>query len=415
MSLNSKYDPRDGGLHNAFLETRTLANVYAKEGKPKMALEQYEKLLAIKTKLHGKDHPSLASSAASYNKLALLFRKQERYEEALELNKKSLAITIKFHGADTKEVADAHYLIGIVYYNMGGVYLKQGKFSDAVEMHTKSIKAQGSQHPDVADANDDISHVYDAWCDAYEKQGKHAEALELMKKALDFKIKAFGPEHAFVAVRRTVLADKYASQGTAPPTTSRQPMYVVATPVDSSIATSNSIPTVEVVTVCPLPSSSSPAPEVASLAGKKASTSKRIKPDTHIEETDDQKKKRKIKESNARSYQKKKEQDEKKMTQIETLLAEKETLLAEKVAWHANTEALLAQVDRLQARASGAELLVAQAKALFAIDASGAPADGEQTQLAPGSLLVSAASGPWRSHSGDAAYDPHGDTDSDEE
>ncbi|KAJ1484484.1 hypothetical protein T484DRAFT_3633980 [Baffinella frigidus] len=236
----------------------SMADNYLSQGKYEAAFSQCTQSRNIYREVHGSDHPEVA---AVYNFMALVRRKQGRNEEALNLDKKSLAIMIKSHGAASKEVG--HF--AIVFYNMAGEYVKQGKYKKAVGMHTKSvditIKVHGPHHTDVADSYDSITDVYNAWGDACEKQGKHAEALETRKKALDFKTKAFGPKHIF--------------RPTATSTTFMQPVYVVATPVDSSIAASNNIPMAEVVTVGPLET------------------------DTHLEETGQQKKKRGNSEYNA--------------------------------------------------------------------------------------------------------------------
>ena len=145
---------------------------------------------------------------------------------------------------------------------------------------------------------------------------------------------------------------------TSMPTTFMRPVYVVATPVDASIAASNNIPMVEVVTVWPMET------------------------DTQPEETGQQKKKRKLSEYNARTYQTKKAKDKAKTEQIETLLSEKKSGQAELTELRGVVKALRANMHQLL--------------------------DRELT------TIVSAATGSSRSHSEEAAYNPHGDTESDD-
>jgi tetratricopeptide (TPR) repeat protein len=85
-----------------------------------MALELYEKCLAISIKALGEDHPDVADT---YTNTALVYDKQGRYEMALELYEKCLAISIKALGEDHPDVADT-------YTNTALVYDKQGRYEN---------------------------------------------------------------------------------------------------------------------------------------------------------------------------------------------------------------------------------------------------------------------------------------------
>ena len=72
------------------------------QGKYPEALEYYNKSLEIKIKVHGLDHPVLAST---YSNIGCVLDEQEHYLEALNMYQKALDIDIKVHGHDHLVVA----------------------------------------------------------------------------------------------------------------------------------------------------------------------------------------------------------------------------------------------------------------------------------------------------------------------
>ncbi|KAJ1469068.1 hypothetical protein T484DRAFT_1982955, partial [Baffinella frigidus] len=170
-----------------------IASLFQSQGKYPEALELHTKSLAIDLKLHGPEHPGVARS---YNNMACVyFKSQGKEKEAMEFFEKSLAINLKFFGPEHPEV------LGL-YNNMAAVFFSQGKYEESMELRKTSlamgIKALGAEHPVVADAYDGMAGVYLA-------QFQLAEALEVMYKSLAIKVKVYGPEDPRVAELRSLL------------------------------------------------------------------------------------------------------------------------------------------------------------------------------------------------------------------
>jgi len=81
-----------------------IALVHDKQGKDEMALELYDKSLAIKIKALGEDHPSVADS--KYD-MAGSLAKQGELARAGVLVRESAAIYSKVHGAEHEKTLDA--------------------------------------------------------------------------------------------------------------------------------------------------------------------------------------------------------------------------------------------------------------------------------------------------------------------
>ena len=91
----------------------------------------------------GQDHPDVA---ASYNNIANIYDDQGKYEEALEMHTKSLDIKTRMYGVDN------HLDVAASYMGLGIVYESLGKYEEALEMYTKSLDIQtrvhgGDNHP----------------------------------------------------------------------------------------------------------------------------------------------------------------------------------------------------------------------------------------------------------------------------
>ena len=83
--------------------------------------------------------------AKSYNNIGLVYDRQGKYEEALELHSKSLDIKTRIYGGDN------HPDVAASYTNIGIVYGKKGDRTAATEMYTKAyhifLKKLGPDHP----------------------------------------------------------------------------------------------------------------------------------------------------------------------------------------------------------------------------------------------------------------------------
>jgi len=152
------------------------------QGKYAEALEYQQKSLAIRIRVLGHDHVTVAGS---YNNIAHVYGKQRKYAEALEYQHKSLAIQIRVLGLDNLDVAGS-------YNNLGSVYATQGKHAEALEYFQKSlatlIRVLGHDHVQVARSYGNLGYVYRG-------QGRITEAKEMFTKTYDIFLKVLGPDH----------------------------------------------------------------------------------------------------------------------------------------------------------------------------------------------------------------------------
>ena len=164
------------------------------------SLVWYEKALAIRKKVLGKEHPS---TATTYNNMAGVYRNQGQYNKALEYYGKDLAISEKVLGKEHPNTATT-------YNNMAEVYRAQGQYNKALEYHKKSLdikeKVLGKEHPSTANTYNNMAAVYD-------DQGDYDKALEYYEKALDIKEKVLGKEHPSTATTYNGMAVVYKNQG----------------------------------------------------------------------------------------------------------------------------------------------------------------------------------------------------------
>ena len=103
----------------------------------------YERALAILEKVHGKEHPDVATSL---NNLAGLYQAQGAYEQALPLYERALAILEKMLGKEHPSVANS-------LNNLAGLYYAQGAYEQAKPLLERALKIANkffkSDYPDV--------------------------------------------------------------------------------------------------------------------------------------------------------------------------------------------------------------------------------------------------------------------------
>src|SRR5262249_38057145 len=146
------------------------------------AIQIAQRVLAIREKALGRDHPDVAGAL---NNLARLYSDQGRYADAEPLYRQSLAISEKVLGRDHPDVARS--LNGLAV-----LYVDQGRYADAEALYQRSLaileKALGRDHPDVAQSLANLAALYD-------RQGRYADAEPLFQRSLDIREKALGRDH----------------------------------------------------------------------------------------------------------------------------------------------------------------------------------------------------------------------------
>ena len=178
----------------------SLAFLLYHKGEYKKAEGLFGKILLIREKVLGEEHPY---TAASYNDLAMVYYSQGSYEEAEKLYKKALLISEKVLGEEHPYTADS-------YNNLAMVYYSQGRYKEAEELYKKALlireKVLGEEHPNTAASYNNLAMVYYS-------QGRYEEAEKLYKKALLIREKVLGEEHPDTATSYNNLALVYYSQG----------------------------------------------------------------------------------------------------------------------------------------------------------------------------------------------------------
>jgi tetratricopeptide (TPR) repeat protein len=170
---------------------RELASVPALE---QQASEDYEnakyaetetlrrKVLAIRVRWLGEDHPDTASS---YNELGEVLGDDGRLTESEAMHKRAAGIRLKALGDRHPETASS-------YNDLGVVLRDQGKLNESESMHQRAVpiflKAVGYAHPATATAYNNLAVVL---CD----QGKLAEAEGMHRRALAIRLATRGDSH----------------------------------------------------------------------------------------------------------------------------------------------------------------------------------------------------------------------------
>ena len=154
---------------------KILGSAYHSLGFYDEGLVHHERALALRLKLFGPDHPSVATS---YSNIGLTYDSKGDYDKAL-------AIQLKQLGADHPDVA-------LSYNNIGAAHDAKGEYDKALEYYQKSLairlKKLGADHPDVA-----ISY----WSIGVAWGGKKdvAKAKEFIGKGHAILLKQLGPNH----------------------------------------------------------------------------------------------------------------------------------------------------------------------------------------------------------------------------
>ncbi|NEU84560.1 CHAT domain-containing tetratricopeptide repeat protein, partial [Nostoc sp. UIC 10630] len=164
------------------------------------AIPLAERMLAIRKKLLGNEHPDVATSL---NNLAGLYSRQGKYADAEPLYRQALEIYKRLP-------ADEHLNVATSLNNLAGLYEKQGKYADAEPLYRQALEMRkrllGDEHPDVAQSLHNLAFLYSS-------QGRYADAEPLYRQALEIYKRLLGDEHPDVATSLNNLAALYESQG----------------------------------------------------------------------------------------------------------------------------------------------------------------------------------------------------------
>jgi CHAT domain-containing protein/Tfp pilus assembly protein PilF len=173
-----------------------LARLYLDRGDYAKAEPLLNRALAILEKALEPEHPSVA---ASLSNLSLLYKNRGEYSKAEPLLNRALAIREKALGPEHPDVAAS-------LNNLASVYRVRGEYAKAEPLVHRALaireKALGPEHIDVADSLNDLAYLY-------LDRGDYAKAEPLLNRALVIREKALGPEHPDVAASLNNLAFLY--------------------------------------------------------------------------------------------------------------------------------------------------------------------------------------------------------------
>jgi tetratricopeptide (TPR) repeat protein len=178
----------------------TVASLLKAQGRDQEAEEALLKALAICQKTLGEEHPH---TATCYNNVATALHAQDRDKQAEEGFRKALAISRKAFGEEHAETA-------VNYHNVADSLEAQGLHREAEESFRKALaicrKALGEEHPHTA-------ICYDSLAGNLRSQGRYKEAEEDSRKALAIRRKLFGEEDLSTAHTYDTLAANLDAQG----------------------------------------------------------------------------------------------------------------------------------------------------------------------------------------------------------
>jgi CHAT domain-containing protein/tetratricopeptide (TPR) repeat protein len=156
--------------------------------------------LGIREKALGPEHPDVAQTL---NNLASLYLNKGAYAKAEPLYRRALLILEKALGPE-------HFLVAGNLNNLGVFYRNIGEYAKAEPLLQRALsiweKAVGPQQPEVALALHNLARLYDY-------KGDYLRAEPLLQQALTTREKALGSDHPMVAASLDYLASIYRDRG----------------------------------------------------------------------------------------------------------------------------------------------------------------------------------------------------------
>ena len=177
-----------------------LAGVYFDKGEFKRAEPLYLRALTIREKAFGKENLDVAESV---NDLAVTYLNLAEYERALPLYQRALELFMKLLGPDDMQIPRS-------LNNLAGLYQHKGEYSQAEPLYRRALTMQekklGAEHLDVAESLGKLASLYRDTGDYTKAEPLHLRALALREKLL-------GQEHPDVAESLNNLGLLYNEMG----------------------------------------------------------------------------------------------------------------------------------------------------------------------------------------------------------
>jgi len=166
----------------------------------KEAQQLFEKLLLIRRKLVGEEHPL---TAASYAHVAINLNRDGQYAEAAANFAKALAIYHKVLGEEDPDTATSYNNLALNLHAQGKYVAAATNFAKALAIRRKVL---GEEHPDTATSYSSVAMNQN-------EQGQYAAAAAGFAKALAIRRKVLGEEHPETATSYNNVAVNQNAQG----------------------------------------------------------------------------------------------------------------------------------------------------------------------------------------------------------
>jgi CHAT domain-containing protein/Tfp pilus assembly protein PilF len=177
-----------------------LAILYSSKGDFARSELLYQRALAIREKVLGPEHPDLA---ASLSNLALLYSERGDYAKAEEFYGRALIIGEKSLGPEHPEVAATLTNFAILCHDRGNYTKAELLYQRARAIFEKAFEPE---HPYVTTILNNLAVIY-------KTRNEYAKAEPLYLRTLAIREKVLGPEHPEVAGSLNNLANLYCDRG----------------------------------------------------------------------------------------------------------------------------------------------------------------------------------------------------------
>src|SRR5271166_606778 len=151
------------------------------QGKYQEAVPIAERAVEVAKRLHGLEHPDMATSL---NNLAELYQVMGEYAKAEPLYQEALRIWQKILGPDHPDTATCLNNLAELYRAMGEYAKAESLLQEALRIRQKVL---GPEHPDTATSLNNLAVLYDT-------VHEYAKAEPLLQEALRIRQKVPGPE-----------------------------------------------------------------------------------------------------------------------------------------------------------------------------------------------------------------------------
>jgi len=174
-------------------------NYFYKLARYSQAEELFRKVLAIRERVVGAEHPDVAESLSD---LAIFSSYRGNYAQTELLYQRSLAIFEKTLGPEHPTVAKVLQFLATHYHH-------RGKYAQVGPLYQRALailkKTLGAEHAEVAENLNDLARLYVL-------EGKYAQAEPLYQQSLFLYEKIWGLEHFELAITIHNMAELYRYQ-----------------------------------------------------------------------------------------------------------------------------------------------------------------------------------------------------------